>query len=315
MNGKSPIFLPAAPEAANAKWRMFDRRIGMFVTWGIHSVVGRHSQIFWRDRMARTDYEKLAERFTAEKFDADRFVDAAESACAEYIVFVSKHHDGFCLWDTATTDYKVTKTPAKRDILAELAAACRRRGMKLGLYYSNPDWHHPNACNPLSTHQIPLQPGDEPDMGKYIAYVKAQVTELLTNYGEIVCFFWDIPTHIERPEMDSLVRRLQPGIIINKRGWSNDGDYSTPERDWGDQGSAPARFTEVCDSLDATSWGYNRNAEWHTPEYLTAAIANARAKGWNFLINVGPKQDGTIPAEALALLSKIGVQTNRQLPN
>jgi alpha-L-fucosidase len=106
--------------------------------------------------------------------------------------------------------------------------------VKLGLYYSNPDWHHPNALNPKSSHQMPAQPGDSPDMDKYEEYVKAQVTELLTNYGEIVCFFWDISTKICRPEMDALVRRLQPGIMINDRGWENKTtcDYSTPERDW-----------------------------------------------------------------------------------
>ena len=179
--------------------------------------------------------------------------------------------------------------------------------MRLGLYYSNPDWHHPNAFNPRSTHQLPApNPGDVPDMAKYRACVKAQIGELLTRYGEIVCLFWDIPPHVEDPEMNALARRLQPGIMINNRGWSDDGDYSTPERGEGDKGSAPARFTEVCDSLDADSWGYNANAKWHTPEYLAGTIAAARAKGWNVLLNVGPKPDGTIPAEALALLSRVG---------
>ena len=297
----------AAPETADANWNMFDRRIGMFVTWGIHSVVGRHSQIFWRDRMTRTNYEKLAERFTAEKFDADRFVDVAESAGAEYIVFVTKHHDGFCLWDTATTDYKVTNTPAKRDVLAELAAACRRRGMRLGLYYSNPDWHHPNAYNPKSTHQIPLQPGDEPDMEKYIPYVKAQVTELLTKYGEIVCLFWDIPTHIDRPDMDELARRLQPGIMINDRGWGNKAtcDYSTPERDW--KWNTPSdKHIEACDSVGAVSWAYRSNENYRTLGYMTRRIDKFLAAGGNFLLNVGPKSDGTIPEEAAKLMAGVG---------
>ncbi len=212
------------------------------------------------------------------------------------------------MWNTALTDWNVMHTPCRSDIVGELAAACRRRGMRFGLYYSNPDWHHPNAFNPLSTHQLAApNPGDMPDMDKYRAYVKVQIGELLTHYGEIVCLFWDIPPHIVDPEMNALARRLQPEIMINNRGWSDDGDYSTPERGEGDQGSAPARFTEVCDSLDAKSWGYNRNAEWHTPQYLNDAIANARAKDWNFLLNVGPKPDGTIPDEALTLLSTISL--------
>ena len=239
------------------RWNMFERRLGMFVHWGVYSVGGWHEQEEMRRGMSREEYEKCAGRFRAEKFDADALVGVAESAGAEYIVFTSKHHDGFCMWDTKTTDFKVTNTPAKRDVLAELAAACRRRGMKLGLYYSNPDWHHPNAHNDKTTHQIPVQPGDEPDMEKYAEYVKAQVTELLTNYGEIVCFFWDIPTKTARPEMDELVRRLQPGIMVNNRGWGNEctSDYSTPERSYA-AGGSDGRHVEACDSVGAQSWGY-----------------------------------------------------------
>ena len=289
------------------RWRLFERRLGMFVHWGIYSVGGVHEQEWMRRGMAKADYERYAERFGGERFDPDAWIDAAESFGAEYIVLTAKHHDGFCMWDTATTDWCVRRTPFGRDAVGELAAACRRRGMRLGLYYSNPDWHHPNAFNPRSTHQLPApNPGDVPDMAKYRACVKAQIGELLTRYGEIVCLFWDIPPHIEDPEMNALARRLQPGIMINNRGWSDDGDYSTPERGEGDQGSAPARFTEVCDSLDADNWGYNANARWHTPEYLAGTIAAARAKGWNVLLNVGPRPDGTIPAEALALLSRVG---------
>ena len=295
----------AAPR--RVEWKMFDRRIGMFVHWGIYSVAGRHSQTQWRYGMARADYEKFAERFTAEKFNADEFVDVAKSAGAEYIVFTSKHHDGFCMWDTATTSYKVTNTPAGRDVIAELAEACRRRGMKLGFYYSNPDWHHPNAYNPKSTHQAPLQPGDRPDMDRYERYVKAQVTELLTKYGEIVCFFWDIPTRISRPEMDALVRKLQPGIMINDRGWENRAtcDYSTPERDW--KWDAPSgKHVEACDSVGEVSWGYRSNEDYRTLGYLTRRIDMFLAGGGNFLLNVGPKADGTIPEESRKLMAGVG---------
>lgn len=295
----------AAPR--RAEWKMFDRRIGMFVHWGIYSVAGRHSQTQWRYGMARADYEKFAERFTAEKFNADEFVDVAKSAGAEYIVFTSKHHDGFCMWDTATTSYKVTNTPAGRDVIAELAAACRRGGVKLGFYYSNPDWHHPNAYNPKSTHQAPLQPGDRPDMDRYERYVKAQVTELLTKYGEIVCFFWDIPTRICRPEMDALVRKLQPGIMINDRGWENRAtcDYSTPERDW--KWDAPSgKHVEACDSVGEVSWGYRSNEDYRTLGYLTRRIDMFLAGGGNFLLNVGPRADGTITSEARRLMAGVG---------
>jgi len=296
-----------AAMAEAGQWKMFDRRLGMFVHWGIYSVGEWHEQEQWRRKMSRADYEKLAERFTAEKFSADAFVDVAESSGAEYIVITSKHHDGFCMWDTATTDYKVTNTPAKRDVIKELAEACRRRGMKLGFYYSNPDWHHSNAHNERSTHQIPMEPGDISDMEKYIAYVKTQVTELLTNYGEVVCFFWDIPTNIDLPEMDALVRRLQPGIMVNDRGWGNKAtcDYSTPERDY--KWDAPGeRHTEACDAVGVQSWGYRADEDYHTHGYLTRKIDKFLATGANFLLNVGPKSDGTIPDEARAIMAEVG---------
>lgn len=296
----------AAPAVADG-WKMFDRRLGMFVHWGIYSVGEWHCQQQYRRGMDRAEYEKFAGRFTAERFNADAFVDVAESAGAEYIVFTSKHHDGFCMWDTATTDYKVTNTPARRDIIAELAAACRRRGMKLGFYYSNPDWHHPNAYNGKSTHQIKPVPGDSPDMERYIAYVKAQVTELLTKYGEIVCFFWDIPTGIDRPEMDALVRSLQPGIMVNDRGWGNKAvcDYSTPERNY-KWDAAGGRNIEACDSVGVQSWGYRSNEDYHTIGYLTRRIDRFLSTGANFLLNVGPKADGTIPDEAKRIMADVG---------
>ena len=294
----------AAVGSAAAEWEMFDRRLGMFIHWGIYSENGWHEQEEMRRRVPRGEYERAAERFAAENFDAAAFVRAAESLGAEYIVFTAKHHDGFCLWDTATTDFKVTNTPARRDVLKELAGACRARGMKLGLHYSNPDWHHPNAYNPKSTHQIPPQAGDEPDLEKYRAYIKAQVTELLSDYGEIVCFFWDIPPHLEDPSMNALVRGLQPGIKINDRGWSK-GDYSTPERGIPD-GAAFTNLTEACDSVGAESWGYRANEDYRTGEYLKRAADRILAMGGNYLLNVGPKPDGTIPAESLRLLEEVG---------
>ena len=286
---------------------LFNRRLGMFVHWGIYSVGEWHEQEEMRRGIPRTEYEKCKDRFFAEKYSPDHFIDVAESAGAEYVVFTTKHHDGFCMWDTKTTDFKVTNTPAKRDVLAELAAACRRRGMKLGLYYSNPDWHHPNAYNDKSTHQIPPQPGDEPDTEKYIAYVKEQVTELLTNYGEIVCFFWDIPSRIDRPEMDGLVRRLQPGIMVNDRGWGDKAtcDYSTPERDYKWDTSC-GRHIESCDSVGVQSWGYRKDEDYHTLGYLTRNIDRYLSTGANFLLNVGPKSDGTIPYEARILMADVG---------
>lgn len=287
------------------EWQMFDRRLGMFVHWGVYAVNGYHEQEEMRRKVPRAEYERAAGKFTGEKFDANVFVDAAESLGATYIVITAKHHDGFCLWNTKTTDFNVMHTPCGRDVLKELADACKARGMKLGLYYSNPDWHHPNAYNPLSTHQIvPTDPNDRPDLDAYRAYVRAQVTELLTNYGEIVCFFWDIPSKVEDPSLNALVRRLQPDIKINDRGWSK-GDYSTPERGI-PEGAAFTNLTEACDSVGVQSWGYRANEDYRTVGYLTRSADRILSMGGNYLLNVGPKADGTIPAESLALLASVG---------
>ena len=284
----------------------FNRRLGMFVHWGVYSVGGLHEQEQCRYGVPRAEYERYKDRFAAEKFSPDHFIDVAESAGAEYIVITAKHHDGFCMWDTKTTDFNVMHATAGRDVIGELADACRRRGIKLGFYYSNPDWHHPNAYNGKSTHQIPPQPGDVPDMGKYVAYVKAQVTELLTNYGEVVCFFWDIPTGIELPEMDEMVRKLQPGIMVNDRGWGNKNtcDYSTPERDY--EWTLGNRHVEACDAVGANSWGYRANEDYRTLGYLSRNIDRYLSSGGNYLLNVGPRSDGTIPDEAKSCMASVG---------
>ena len=296
----------SAADAALA-WKMFDRRLGMFVHWGVYSVDGYHEQQRWRQRLSRADYATRVKGFTAAKFRADELVDAAESAGAEYIVITTKHHDGFCLWDTKATDFNVMKSPCGRDLIGELAAACRRRGMHLGFYYSNPDWNHPNAYNPKSSHQTPPEPGDRPDMDAYVAFVKTQITELMSNYGEICCLFWDIPTKIERPELNALVRQLQPNILIDNRGWGEGGDYSTPEREAGkDADAAFEGRVEACDSVGAQSWGYRVNEDYHTVGYLTRAIDRYLSRGGNFLLNVGPKADGTLTEDAKRLLAEVG---------
>ena len=295
------------PTVKGAKeWNLFERRLGMFVHWGIYSVGAWHEQEWMRRRMRQEDYEKYVGRFTAAAFNADELVAMAQSAGAEYIVVTTKHHDGFCMWDTKTTDFSSMYAASKRDLIGEIAAACRKRGIKLGFYYSNPDWHHPSAYNALSTHQlIDAQIGHVPDMKHYLNYVRAQIRELMTNYGEICCLFWDIPSRIEVPELNAMVRALQPGIAINDRGWGSGGDYSTPERNV-PPGSAFSRPTEACDSVGAQSWGYRENEDYRTLGYLTRAIDRMLSRGGNFLLNVGPKSDGTLPKESVELMKRVG---------
>ena len=130
--------------------RYFTERLGMFIHWGLYAIPAWHEQILWRSDMKRRDYEQLVHRFDPDRFDPDEWLVAAESAGMSFVVITTKHHDGFCLWDTKLTDYSVMHTPYGRDILAELAEACARRGIALGFYYSCPDWHHPHYPNPGS---------------------------------------------------------------------------------------------------------------------------------------------------------------------
>ena len=294
-----------AAVADDAPWKMFDRRVGMFVHWGIYAVDGWHEQAQWRRGVPVAEYEKLMDGFTLRDYDPEKWLDLMEAAGMDYIVFTTKHHDGFCLWDTAETDYKVTKTPGGRDVLRELSDACHRRGIRLGLYYSCPDWHHPNALNFGGDHQLDRpNPGAQPDLMKYLDYVKRQVTELLTRYGRVDCFFWDIPPGVKIPEMNDFVRRLQPGIMINPRGFGP-GDYATPERD-SMKGGAFSKLVEGCDSVDAESWGYRVNADYRSVGYCERAAAGLLARGGNLLLNVGPDADGRIPAEAQRILRRFG---------
>jgi len=171
----------------------FEKRFGMFVHWGLYALPAWHEQILWRSDYKRSDYEKLAGEFNPVNFDPDAWLDAAEAAGMEYLCFTTKHHDGFCMWDTKQTDYRITNTPYSRDVLAMLAEACERRGILLCLYYSLPDWHHPNYPNQGRHHEMfGPRPGDEPDGAKYLEYVREQVRELVTGYGPIHAFFWDV---------------------------------------------------------------------------------------------------------------------------
>lgn len=314
--GASSAWANASPERGagsadgKGRWQMFSRRMGLFVHWGIYSVGGWHEQEQMRRGLSREAYARKVREFRAERFSADDLVAQARTLDADYLVFTSKHHDGFCMWDTKTTDFNsVRGAPAGRDFVREISDACRRGGVKFGLYYSNPDWHHPNAYNPLSTHQIPPCAGDRPDLSAYRAYVVTQVTELLTGYGEIACLFWDIPPHVDDPEMNRLARRLQPGILVNDRGWSK-GDYSTPERGL-PPGAAFTNLTEACDSVGVQSWGYRANEDYRTVRSLTCSADSVLARGGNFLLNVGPRPDGALPEQAKRCLAGVGAWHRR----
>ena len=283
----------------------FDNRFGMFVHWGLYAVPGWHEQVQWRRSIPKADYVRLVEQFNPVRYDPDQWLDVVEAAGMQYICLTAKHHDGFCMWDSAHTDYKITRTPYRRDVLAMLADACHRRGIHLCLYYSCPDWHHPNAINLGGDHQLPEpNPGDEPDLMRYVEYVRMQITELCTNYGQISAFFWDISPKLNIPSLNELLRTLQPGIMINDRGYGP-GDYSTPERHV-PAGKRFARPTEACQSVGRQSWGWRADEDYYSDLMLMQSIDRILAMEGNYLLNVGPKPDGTIADEHAAILRRIG---------
>ncbi|HNS31495.1 MAG TPA: alpha-L-fucosidase [bacterium] len=294
----------------------FEKRFGLFIHWGLYSVNEWHEQELFRMNhmgmtLKREEYALLAARFNPVKFDPDRWLDIAQEAGMEYICFTSKHHDGFCMWDTRETDFNIMNTPYGKDVLAMIANACTKRNFPLCIYYSVPDMYcryFPNSGTGYD-YTAP-QPGDEPDAKKYVGFVKAQVKELCTNYGRISGFWWDggLRHGIYDESVNALVRSLQPGIIIDNRGFDNKGDFETPERTGISQ--APVKFymkpTEHCNSVGEQSWGYRKNEDYFSLGYLTRSMIQDFAKGGNYLLNVGPRPDGTFPDRAVTLLKGIG---------
>jgi alpha-L-fucosidase len=199
----------------------------------------------------------------------------------------------------------------RRDTLRLLADACHRRGMPLCLYYSVADWNHPNYPNQGRTHELAgPEPGDQPDLVKYKEFLRAQVRELCTQYGDIHGFWWDMNVTGDRDtSINAMIRELQPNAVINGRGF-DEGDFATPERDYESSAvGAELAFqkpVEACQSVGIESWGYKSDEDYYTDRHLLQSIDGIWAKGGKYLLNIGPKADGTLPREALRILRTIG---------
>ena len=280
----------------------------MFVHWGLYAIHGWHEQEWWRGRVPSEEYVKLIDQWNPIHFDADAWLDRMAATGMTYLVVTTKHHDGFCLWDTKQTDFNTMNTPYGKDLVAQLAEGCQRRKVPLCLYYSIADWHQPNYPNQGRHHELPgPKPGDEPDWDKYVEFLREQVRELCTNYGELHGFWWDmnVPQHVD-PSINNLIRALQPKAVINNRGF-DEGDFGTPERDYEkDDGSGLARLTEACQSVGMESWGYRADEDYYSDRHLQKSIDKFLSRGANYLLNVGPQLDGTIPGEAASILDRLG---------
>ncbi|MGH2565541.1 MAG: alpha-L-fucosidase, partial [Ginsengibacter sp.] len=233
-----------------------------------------------------------------------------QEAGMEYITFTTKHHDGFCMWDTKQTDYNIMHTPYKKDILGMLSDECHKRKIPLCLYYSIVDWHHPNYPNEGGDHELfKPEPGDQPDWNTYKEFLKAQVRELCSNYGTIHGFWWDMNSRKEHdPSVNATIRKLQPDAVINNRGF-DEGDFGTPEREEDEGALENKKFTkptEACQSVDSLSWGYKKDAEYYSDRYLIRSIDKFLSANANYLLNVGPTAEGIIPEVSANILRRIG---------
>lgn len=284
----------------------FEKRFGMFIHWGLYAIHGLHEQEQWRYAVPSDEYVRLIEHFNPIAFNPEEWLDLAADTGMDYLVLTAKHHDGFCLWNTECTGFNVANTPYKCDIVGELASACHERDFPLEIYYSIVDWHCPSYPN-LGRHHEIVTDNNMHNWDTYMEFLKAQITELCRNYGKIHGIWWDmnVPEHRD-PSVHELIRKLQPAAVINNRGF-DEGDYSTPERDY-EPGSSLAFEgpAESCQSVGVNSWGYRKNEDYFSVTYFLRNIARTLARGGNYLLNVGPDSKGIIPAPAQAILRGIG---------
>ena len=298
-------------------------RFGMFIHWGLYSMPARHEWVKSREKISEEKYQKYFEHFNPDLFDPKEWAKKAKEAGMKYAVLTTKHHEGFCMFDSKYTDYKCTNTPAGRDLVKEYVDAFRAEGLHIGFYYSLIDWHHPDfpidPIHPRRDDENAYEQSKGCNMHNYAVYMRNQVEELLTNYGKIDILWFDFsyPDSVmkdkpwmkgkgkedwEAEELIALARKLQPGIIIDNRTGIEQ-DLWTPEQyqpqEWVRHADTREYVTwEACQTFSG-SWGYHRDEmSWKTPEMLIHMLINTVSRGGNLLMNVGPTARGYIDYRA-----------------
>jgi alpha-L-fucosidase len=304
-------------------WFTHDR-FGMYIHWGLYALGARHEWMRSREFLSNEQYNKYFKRFDPDLYDPELWAQLADEAGMKYMVVTAKHHEGFSLWDTQLSDYKVTNTPAGRDLLRPMLNAFRARDIKAGLYYSLLDWHHPHYTvdvkHPQRYDAAFVEQSKQRDWQQYIDYMFGQTEELLSKYGKIDVLFLDFSIPPEqgfpgkgKEEWQSekfveLVRRLQPQIMINDR-LQVPGDITTPEqyqpREW-IKVNGEKVIWEACHTFSG-SWGYYRDEEsWKSVDMLIKMLVDTVGKGGNLLLNVGPTGRGEIDERAVDRLKGMG---------
>ena len=342
MTDADPV-LTDSPGRGDLAWWQHDR-FGLFVSWGISAIsTGELSWVRFSERLTDAQYQKYFDRFDPDRYDPRTWAKAAREAGQKYVVLTTKHHDGFCHWDSQFTDFKATNTPAGRDLLAPFVEAFRAEGLRIGFYYSLIDWHHPDftldGLHPMRHDQTARENRGQRHMPRYAEYMRNQVRELLTNYGRVDVLWFDFsypswpvleetafalfendPTRgewvdtgkgreqYETEELVRLARDLQPGILINDRA-DVPPDFVTPEQYL--PAVAPTRDGlptpwESCITMN-DAWGYRRDdVHWKSVTDLVQMLIECVSKGGNLLLNVGPTARGEFPKASTERLAGIG---------
>jgi len=291
----------AATSEADRERRMqwwHQAKFGMFIHWGLYSVLGRHEWAMENEGIPVAEYEQLAKQFTPRPNAAREWAKLARRAGMKYMVMTTKHHEGFCLFNTKLTDYCAPKQACGRDLVKEFVDAARGEGMRVGFYYSLMDWHHPDGARCAS---------DEAARRRFVDYIHGQVRELCTNYGKLDILWYDVAWPLdadgwESVKMNQMVRELQPDIIINNRSKVPE-DFDTPEQRIQ---ASRGRAWEACMTMN-DSWGYQRaDDNWKSPKTIVRNLVTCARDGGNYLLNIGPKPDGSVPEESVRILSDVG---------
>jgi alpha-L-fucosidase len=274
-------------------------KFGMFIHWGLYSFLGEHEWAMESQGIPIPQYELMAKHFNPKPNAARDWARLAKRAGQKYMVMTTKHHEGFCMFDTKLTDYCAPKQGPGRDLVREYVEAARAEGLRVGFYYSLMDWHHPDGARCKT---------DEAARQRFVAYTHGLIRELMTNYGKIDVLWYDVdspltPEQWESERMNQMVFELQPEIIVNNRN-GLEGDFSTPEQHI--EAAEVGRAWETCMTLN-DSWGYNRGDDaWKTPKTIVTNLATCASGGGNYLLNIGPMADGSIPEESIRILDAVG---------
>ncbi|HEY9194873.1 MAG TPA: alpha-L-fucosidase [Mucilaginibacter sp.] len=306
-----------------------DSRFGMFIHWGLYSGAARHEWVKHNEKIDNAGYQKYFDQFNPDYFDPNKWAKSAKAAGMKYAVLTTKHHEGFCLFDSKYTDYKATNTQAKRDLVREYVNAFRSQGLKVGFYYSLLDWHHPDYTIDEIHPQSPADKSDASyaklnknrDMAKYRQYMRNQITELLTNYGKIDILWLDFSfprsdghgkgkDEWGAVELLKLIRKLQPGIIVDNRlnleEYKDGADFETPEQvSTAELAKYRGKTWETCQTFSG-SWGYYRDENtWKTHRQLLDLLITSVSNGGNLILNVGPTARGEFDYRAKNALDSL----------